>query len=1289
MAGHCSRRNPLTRSGTTQHARLRPELAAGYFLPDERDGADLILFGQRLARVIRYYDHSNGSTDDLRDWSAFFDGDLTARLAALAKLPVGLFRDTQADLERWLKADSKRAPDRLASHARLLFHLPFALLQQAARQYHGLPPEHALRSRLVELVSHELNLPLRTLAAWYKGAFDPALGAGNQVFDDRALDKSDYRLDSAGANELPYLPLPLQAALDWQQPLSAASLPTELFAGLHAGGWPALYAAVEAESAPYVDAIGHPQQRYEQIFDALSDNLLVGAIGQLYAGLERIRREAGSQLEDSLRNDAGHAPQHGLWLAFLALFRYPLDELNQFSARHRDFYFREVLRLQPRPAQANQVHVLFGLASGHEAHLLRAGTLLRAGKDALGKPLSYALDDDLVVNRARVAALHSLQLRRGGSTAQPSVLALASLEPNSATTESADAAAGWPAFGSPQSPPARIGFAIADRKLFLREGERTIRLQIELERALPATTPLPRWIVRLSGAEGWITLDGDRRVSSRLIASTSSTTEPIAASAIVLRPGAVGPMTQLGPLRPDALLQPGRSPLVRKWPLILRRKLLEITIQLRASDPPIVPVQSAVHGVEHAAGLPTAEFIVDFSAAESPPAFAQLRDVLARDVNLRVEASGLKQLTVVAGDAIVDSASAFAPFGLRPRAGAQWIIGSSEIFSKTIEHWSLKVDWAQPYDEDSHFWNFRAADYDADEAVLSEGKWHPARRMSRRWQRSRASLAEPAELHIAVAARRSSGGTALGLGETDTEIVMQGAGLIDGRSAQTLENPELSAASVTGFVRLRLPRDFGHQAFIGENTRALIELAKGSAGYHPGPKVNKNPNTGLPCEPYDALITRLEARYRTTTDPVASFSLLYPFGVLARPEAGGRLFPALPFQGELLIGIEHFVPPARLSLLVQVVDGSADPLRPAPTLQFHYLQDDNWRAFDPQDVDDRTGGFSSSGVLGLKLPAAASPARRLLPAGLHWIRIATAGDASSLNRLLSIDAQAARASYLDQANDPNFLAAPLPAASITRLVEPQSAIARISQPYPSFGGRMAENEPAFAARISERLRHKDRASTLWDYENLVLEAFPQLYRVKCLSTTRLIRDPQGTVIADNELLPGAVTVVTVPWTHGRSSHDPLRPYTDQATLAAVDQFLRERISPFVHLEVQNPQFEEVQADFKVKFRPQARDSAFQLQQLNEALIDFLTPWARNGGEITFGGSLWKSAVIGFVEARAEVDYVTDFRLYHHLAGTPDAGAPARLDVEQVQASSARSILVSARRHLIVEVDADV
>lgn len=1314
MPDPCARRNPLVRSGLTQDGRRRAELGTRYFLPDERDLADLVLFGQRFARHVQYYDAAN---EKQGDWTAFFESDVTASLAALAKLPVDAFRGFQLDLENWLRALPTRDPGQLSSHIKLAFHLPVLLLQIAGTHHARLPGDHPFLAALTALGARDLAEPLKGLISWYKGALEVP-GAGNNLFEDTALATLDYNVAGGGGDQRVRLSSTIVGAIAGQPRFSEAPVPDPILAAIAPGSWAGLYAAAVADPSPYVDAVGATHQRYEQVYDALTYNLLSKSIERLYQGLDRIRREAAAHLKASLESFAGHAPHYGLWLAFLQLFEHARGEMNKFTGRHLDFYFREVLRLGNRAAEPDKVHLLFELAKGVENRLLAAGTLFRAGKDALGRPVSYALERDIVVNRATVAELRGLQIDTDESATGTEQTPLAALAVRSrdglGEVELAKDDPTWAPFGPLASPMARVGFAVADRKLFLREGKRTIVLRAELKERMTSTSLTPRWIVRLSAEKGWLELTGTSRIKTVLDNEFTEPVEPEAEDepkrARPAKPGRKTPVRiaqaraqasravrLAGPVlatskrlarevardrikeeRKEAILETDPREKARRRPAPTKSRILEITVTLDANDPPIVPLDAKLHGTEHEPGVPVMEVAFDFTDDDGARAFAVLRDIQADRVTLRVGATGLRNLMVVAGGATADVSKPFAPFGAQPRAGASLIVGSSEIFSKPIADWQLDVDWETTYSSERFFYDRSADLYKATEAVLTGGQWLTIRGDMRK---GRATLQDRPTRR----ASKESVSVDLKLGMAGVATLnLNGVASMDGRTAQTLENAPLDARSVNGFVRLRLPRDFGHAAFIAENTRALIAKS-GGASYSPSSGVNTN-SADQPREPYNPMITQISAAYETPRQRAEAFTFLHPFGVSAGSR-DGRLFPGFPFEGALLIGVRDLKPPARLTLLVQVADGSGDPLRPAPKLAFSFLDGDTWTEFDQQDVDDGTKNFTGSGVIALGVPEEAGTVHRLLPSGLHWIRIAAPNDADALNRLLSIDAQAGRASFVDAGNDPAFLETPLPAATIAKLVVPDLALKKIVQPYSSFDGRPAETSQAFTTRVSERLRHKDRATTMFDYESLVLEAFPRLYRVKCLNTTELKRNAQNTIVADNELMPGAVTVITVPWTHGQNARDPLRPYTDQATLTAVDGFLRRRISPFVRLEVQNPKFEEIRVDFGVRFKPEIQDIAFYIEELNKAVVSFLTPWSRpGGGEITFGGKLWKSSIIDFIEEQDTVDYVETFRLYHKVDIDVPEAAWTPIDVEVVEATTARSILVSAARHSIAEVD---
>jgi hypothetical protein len=106
--------------------------------------------------------------------------------------------------------------------------------------------------------------------------------------------------------------------------------------------------------------------------------------------------------------------------------------------------------------------------------------------------------------------------------------------------------------------------------------------------------------------------------------------------------------------------------------------------------------------------------------------------------------------------------------------------------------------------------------------------------------------------------------------------------------------------------------------------------------------------------------------------------------------------------------------------------------------------------------------------------------------------------------------------------------------------------------------------------------------------------------------------------------------------------------------------------------VRNPQFEEVRVKFSVRLYD-GYDETYWTLQLQQAITRFLSPWAfSEGGTPTFGGKVYKSVLINFVEDQPYVDYVTDFQLFRDVGGVKGTA-----DLDEVEGSKAVSILVSA------------
>jgi hypothetical protein len=164
------------------------------------------------------------------------------------------------------------------------------------------------------------------------------------------------------------------------------------------------------------------------------------------------------------------------------------------------------------------------------------------------------------------------------------------------------------------------------------------------------------------------------------------------------------------------------------------------------------------------------------------------------------------------------------------------------------------------------------------------------------------------------------------------------------------------------------------------------------------------------------------------------------------------------------------------------------------------------------------------------------------------------------------------------------------------------------------------------------------------------------------------------------MAPGNVMLVVVPDLRNRNQADRLQPRVDVDTLARMREFAQRHCGMQTVIHVKNPRYQAVQLDFRVRLR---RGFAFNyyVQQLQEALVRRLSPWAHDATDgIEFGGRVYRSVLLDFVEELPYVDFVTEFRM--GLAGA--GGAPLN-DAATVGADTPDAILVSAATHAISEV----
>jgi hypothetical protein len=1222
----------LIRDGANQEQRLSPALNPVYVPVNEHGVAHGMIFAQALSQFLRYFDATNTANGN---WAPFFSSDPSLRLAMTG---VQNIEDYKTQIKSYFdflnNLDNELKENELTNNLSYIFSCLASLAKQLDVLKEGLPSELPLKSTLQNLIQSQLATAFNRLISYQKAGVSIAVVADVAPITSIKI--------------LGVLPEKYQTVLDsgFSKDWITSGAPD----------WNSYVAGISADSTVYGNPAG-------SIFDLTNHiathNLFTSIAHQFLKVFARVINEALQALEFTFTNWDRHDPHYTLFLSFLRLMEYARTEANTITARHLDFYYREVLQLKEKPALPAKAHLIVELAKQAASHQIKEGEFFKAGKDDKGIEAFFSNKRDLIANQAKVTSLQTLyrhgsedvgtdlnsKKQTGRLYASP---AADSDDGLGAELTSADQS--WHPFfnkiysnGKLQDvkmPAAEVGFAIVSHYLWLAEGRRDITINFTVNgfEGNTGEEKAENFVCLFTGEKGWI-----EKSPSGFVATTGNN--------------------------------------------------LRLTVSLSGDDSAIIAYDQKKHGYNFDSISPV--LIVKMrNVADKVYLYSQFENTVLKQIELQLTVDQVKNLTLSNDFGSIDAAKPFLPFGAIPESGSSMIIGSNEIFTKkNITNCNLNIRWKNIPDIKSVAylaWEqyYPSATYDyytkfvpwANVTFLKEGQWSDI---------SYQTLFD-------------------GDNEVSINIKPPPGEFNKNDQPDFQTDAQFNIKTKTGFARLTLPFGMGHKTYRSALSDYILAVAQGFTATKP-------------TEPYTPEIKSITVDYTAvqiidfgTAQPLAfenrSARLLHisPFGFaeqhaflkLDAPDSTIFLFPqfrhlnisdnllpegqAVLHESEFFIGVTGLKPPQNLSLLFQVADGTADPLskKPPQHINWSYLRNNEWIEFFLNEVEDQTDGLLKSGLITFAFPRDASENNSLFAPGQHWIRAAVSTGSDAVCKLIIVAAQGLLAEFTNQENDPSFASKVLPSGTISKLNVPVAEVKKISQPFDSFGGRGAEVATGFYTRISERLRHKDRAVTLWDYERLVLEAFPEIYRAKCLNHTQYEPNDSGTGIY-RELAPGHVTVVTIPNKQFHNLCNPLRPFTSLGMMQDIYAFIAKRVSCFVKLHVRNPQFEEVRVHMKVRFY-NGFDETFYTNLLQESIMHFLSPWAfPEGGNPSFGGKIYKSVLIDFVEEQAYVDYVTDVQLFHDL---PDKKGTS--DKNEIEGSLAVSILVSvpAIKHQIIVIN---
>lgn len=431
----------------------------------------------------------------------------------------------------------------------------------------------------------------------------------------------------------------------------------------------------------------------------------------------------------------------------------------------------------------------------------------------------------------------------------------------------------------------------------------------------------------------------------------------------------------------------------------------------------------------------------------------------------------------------------------------------------------------------------------------------------------------------------------------------------------------------------------------------------------------------IPNEPWTPIISEISLDYsaRAAIEDVDLIHL-YPYEGTYKSEeleSNPTLLPTFCDEGTLFLGLKDLVPGSNVNMLFQLAEATADSESEREDLYWFYLDNNQWKLLRDgfEVLDDATDGLTASGIVKFALPANMTSDNTILPTGLHWIKAAIPQNSRSVSETIGIHTQAVRVTFTnEEANDKTRLAEALPAGSIAKLKEADASVKKVNQPYEGFGGRLPEASGHFYVRTSELLRHKGRSIQKFDYERLALEAFPKLFKVKCINHSFGLNAHK--YFNDFPVAPGYVLLAVIPDLNQLKASATFEPRAPVSLLEKVRDYLRRRTSPFVRLKIMNPRYEKVHFCLKVKLYL-GRDENFYKEKLRQDLREFLAPWAVGQYEkLTFGQCIYRSDIVRFLETRDYLDYILELKMIHDR----ETGPP--VDQQKVCPVTPRSIVIA-------------
>ncbi len=968
-----------------------------------------------------------------------------------------------------------------------------------------------------------------------------------------------------------------------------------------------------------------------------------------YRVIMHIQEFTRDYLVENIEASNTHAPNNAMYITFALLYKHIQKEINTLSQRHLDFYYKDVLHQENKPGTQARAIVNFDLLPTVDNTLIDKGMRLSAGKLFGSKQdILFETQSPMVAYQMELVYLQTLFLNESPylriGTNNPIVSSVA-WRPLITLGEETTPRDEWYVFGANKSSiqdlnleeknSANLGCIIGSQVLALREGDRSIDIVFAMEETSACNT-------------FWQLLHEIRDNRGKSLDTVFYE--------IFSQGFTISYTTEKG------------------WVEFERYTVdfneddnqFIIGLQLKRTD----PVLQASTKIAESLKWPSIK--IQMNAFSPAHVYSFFREVDLERIDINVSVSHMKDLSVYNNVGKMALDKPFELFGPLPDVGSYLMVGNSELFGKDVTSATLDIDWEGLPTEYGGLETYYAGypvsvtndAFKVKLSVLSAGFWLPVD----------ASTAREYNLFSTTECVTPEGYQSEVL-DPQTRFEFGEFQELDITPDTELKDPlKYSIKSKSGFMKLTLtdpPYGFGAEEYQEE----LIAVARYNAtkkAQLPDPNKPLVPKTSgirLSYSATDSLLFKeTEIMDVTASSNLGEYFHIEPHGAHAvitnQDVEQYRLFPSYSAQGYLEMGIKTVETGMTISMYFHFLRSSTSVYVTPYQTTWEYYKNDRWNEFEPTSIiTDGTSGFIRSGIVELVLPRYDEKARAEF-GNLIWIRISVKGNVENYPKIKGIYLNAAQVTCVNA--DEDLLGKEFPSGSIQKVEGKYPDIKAVYQPAKSFSGNHAESDDYMYMRISERLRHKGRCVNVWDFEHLILENFDTVRVVKCTNFDENFKPTPGRV---------KIAVLSKRWTNDE------RYYFNRLTLSRIQSLVDKKSSPFLNVEVINPNVEYLLVNCVVHFKPQDR-GGYYLNKLNKDISDFLSPVSdREEGIGGIGGRVIPNMLSNYVNNLSYVEKLEELNIEHIVRrDNNDFIVDVHKEGEVIRTSVPWAILVPVTEH---------